>query len=125
MKFFQKFKTKGGKVVTLYHKDKKVEKLSEKKAILALSEDFPDLSYEEFIAKQKEMMEDFLRKENALVRGRGRTRGSRKRSARSGRTPAISQSSEESQRQTRSSGIWIEEVTEQPPIPRALISPEH
>lgn len=48
-KFFWKFKTKDGKVVTLYHKDKKVEKLYDKKAFLRVSEEFPDLSLEEML----------------------------------------------------------------------------
>ncbi|KAK1378500.1 hypothetical protein POM88_025244 [Heracleum sosnowskyi] len=66
---FQKFKTKKGDVVTLYHTDKRVQQLFARKALSTATEEYPDLSQEEFLNAQREMMESF--KNPAPARGRG------------------------------------------------------
>ncbi|KAK1396706.1 hypothetical protein POM88_006569 [Heracleum sosnowskyi] len=46
---FQKFKTRDGNVITLYHTDKRVQQLFARKALSTASEEYPDLSQEEFL----------------------------------------------------------------------------
>ncbi|KAK1371557.1 hypothetical protein POM88_037649 [Heracleum sosnowskyi] len=98
---FKNFKTKGGDVVTLYHTDKRVQQLFARKALSISTEEYPDLSQEEFLKQQKEIMESF--NNHAAVRGRGRGR----RGARRGR-----RSTQSVPRQTRSRGLRIKEITE-------------
>ncbi|KAK1367763.1 hypothetical protein POM88_033855 [Heracleum sosnowskyi] len=66
---FQKFTTKDGRIVTLYHTDKRVQQLFARKALSTASEEYPDLSHEEFLRQQREMMESF--NNTAPARGRG------------------------------------------------------
>ncbi|KAK1378014.1 hypothetical protein POM88_024758 [Heracleum sosnowskyi] len=66
---FQKFKTRDGDVVTLYHTDKRVQQLFARKALSTATEEFPDLSQEEFLIQQREIMESF--NNPAPSRGRG------------------------------------------------------
>ncbi|KAK1383202.1 hypothetical protein POM88_020937 [Heracleum sosnowskyi] len=97
---FQKFSTKDGRIVTLYHTDKRVQQLFARKALSTTSEEYPDLSHEEFLRQQREMMENF--NNPALARGRG-GRGRRGRRGSSTQTMP---------RQTRSRGLLIEEIPE-------------
>ncbi|KAK1379443.1 hypothetical protein POM88_026187 [Heracleum sosnowskyi] len=105
---FQKFKIKDGNVVTLYHTDKRVQQLFARKALSTASEEYPDLSHEEFLNAQREMMESF--KNPAPARGRG-CRG--RRGARRGRKGS---SISNMPRQTRSRGLRIEEISNVPQI---------
>ncbi|KAK1379655.1 hypothetical protein POM88_026399 [Heracleum sosnowskyi] len=99
---FQKFTTKDGRIVTLYHTDKRVQQLFARKALSIASEEYLDLSHEEFLRQQREMMESF----NNPARGRG-DRG--RRGARRGRRGSSTQTVP---RQTRSRGLLIEEISE-------------
>ncbi|KAK1390006.1 hypothetical protein POM88_018184 [Heracleum sosnowskyi] len=101
---FQSFKTKKGDVVTLYHTNKRVQQLFARKALSTATEEYPDLSQEEFLNAQREMMESF--KNPAPARGRGdRCRRSAQRGRRSSSIPIMP-------RQTRSGGLRIEEIPE-------------
>lgn len=55
-----------------------MEWFNENRAFLRSSEDFPDLSLEELIAKQEKLMRELEKQANAPVRGRGRARGTKK-----------------------------------------------
>ncbi|KAK1389830.1 hypothetical protein POM88_018008 [Heracleum sosnowskyi] len=77
---FQKFKTRDGNVLTLYHTDKRVQQLFARKVLSTASEEYHDLSHEEFLSQQREMMESF--NNHAPARGRG---GRGRRGARRGR----------------------------------------
>ncbi|KAK1377273.1 hypothetical protein POM88_033466 [Heracleum sosnowskyi] len=101
---FQSFKTKKGDVVTLYHTNKRVQQLFARKALSTATEEYPDLSHEEFLSAQREMMESF--KNPAPARGRG---GRGRRSAQIGRR---SSSISIMPRKTRSRGLRIEEIPE-------------
>ncbi|KAK1396951.1 hypothetical protein POM88_006814 [Heracleum sosnowskyi] len=101
---FQKFKTRDGNFVTLYHTDKRVQQLFSRKALSTASEEYPDLSQEEFLIQQREMMDSF--NNPASTRGRG---GRGRRGVRRGRR---SSSSQPMPRQTRSRGLRIEEIPE-------------
>ncbi|KAK1359921.1 hypothetical protein POM88_044395 [Heracleum sosnowskyi] len=100
---FQKFTTRDGNVVTIYHTDKRVQQLFARKALSTASEEYHDLSHEEFLNQQREMMESF--KNHALARGRG---GRGRRGANRGR----SSSTQNMPRQTRSRSLRIEEFPE-------------
>ncbi|KAK1387713.1 hypothetical protein POM88_015891 [Heracleum sosnowskyi] len=91
---FQKFTTQDGRIVTLYHTDKRVQQLFARKALSTASEEYPDLSHEEFLSQQREIMESF--KNPVPARGRG-SRG--RRGARKGRRGSSTHSMP---RQTRS-----------------------
>ncbi|KAK1364445.1 hypothetical protein POM88_040006 [Heracleum sosnowskyi] len=107
---FQKFSTKDGRIVTLYHTDKRVQQLYARKALSTASEEYPDLSHEEFLRLQRETVESYT----APARGRGsRGRGAR-RSKRGSSTQILP-------RQTRSRGLRIEEIPE--PI-QTLVVPD-
>ncbi|KAK1360233.1 hypothetical protein POM88_044707 [Heracleum sosnowskyi] len=110
---FQKFSTKDGRIVTLYHTDKRVQQLYARKALSTASEEYPDLSHEEFLRKQREMMENFNNPAPARGRG-GRGRRGARRSRRGSSTQTIP-------RQTRSRGLRIEEIPE--PI-QTLVVPD-
>ncbi|KAK1387901.1 hypothetical protein POM88_016079 [Heracleum sosnowskyi] len=69
---FHKFKTRSGDVVTLYHTDKRVQQLFARKALSISTEEYPDLSQEEFLNQQKEIMESFNASNPTAGRGRGR-----------------------------------------------------
>ncbi|KAK1351406.1 hypothetical protein POM88_054379 [Heracleum sosnowskyi] len=101
---FQKFSTKDGRIVTLYHTDKRVQQLFARKALSTASEEYPDLSHEEFLRQQREMMESFNNPVPARGRGSRGRRGAR-RSRRGSSTQTIP-------RQTRSRGLRIEEIPE-------------
>ncbi|KAK1394261.1 hypothetical protein POM88_013317 [Heracleum sosnowskyi] len=101
---FQKFSTKDGRIVTLYHTDKRVQQLYARKALSTASEEYPDLSHEEFLRQQREMMESFNNPAPARGRG-GRGRRGARRSRRGSSTQTIP-------RQTRSRGLRIEEIPE-------------
>ncbi|KAK1401566.1 hypothetical protein POM88_001171 [Heracleum sosnowskyi] len=108
---FQKFSTKDGRIVTLYHTDKRVQQLYARKALSTASEEYPDLSHEEFLRLQKETMESYT----APARGRGsRGRRGARRSKRGSSTQTVP-------RQTRSRGLRIEEIPE--PI-QTLVVPD-
>ncbi|KAK1402414.1 hypothetical protein POM88_002019 [Heracleum sosnowskyi] len=97
-----KFSTKDGRIVTLYHTDKRVQQLFARKAISTVSEEYPDLSHEEFLRLQRETMESYT----APARGRGdRGRRGARRSRRGSSTQTVP-------RQTRSTGLRIEEIPE-------------
>ncbi|KAK1372305.1 hypothetical protein POM88_028498 [Heracleum sosnowskyi] len=99
---FQKFSTKDGRIVTLYHTDKRVQQLYARKALSTASEEYPDLSHEEFLRLQRETMESYT----APARGRGsRGRRGARRSKRGSSTQTVP-------RQTRSRGLRIEEIPE-------------
>lgn len=76
-------------------------------------------------------MRDIEKESSAPARGIGRVRGGWRESVKGkgwgerGRTPATDQSVETTQRKIRSSRIRIEEIIEQPQIPRVLIASEH
>ncbi|KAK1394678.1 hypothetical protein POM88_013734 [Heracleum sosnowskyi] len=110
---FQKFSTKDGRIVTLYHTDKRVQQLYARKALSTASEEYPDLSHEEFLRQQREMMESFNNPAPARGRG-GRGRRGARRSRRGSSTQTIP-------RQTRSRGLRIEEIPE--PI-QTLVVPD-
>ncbi|KAK1392039.1 hypothetical protein POM88_011095 [Heracleum sosnowskyi] len=101
---FQKFSTKDGRIFTLYHTDKRVQQLFARKSLSTASEEYPDLSHEEFLRQQREMMESF--NNPAPARGRG-SRG--RRGARRGRRGSSTQTVP---RKTRSRGLLIEEIPE-------------
>ncbi|KAK1402214.1 hypothetical protein POM88_001819 [Heracleum sosnowskyi] len=108
---FQKFSTKDGRIVTLYHTDKRVQQLYARKALSTASEEYPDLSHEEFLRLQRETMESYT----APSRGRGsRGRRGARRSRRGSSTQTVP-------RQTRSRGLRIEEIPE--PI-QTLVVPD-
>ncbi|KAK1371186.1 hypothetical protein POM88_037278 [Heracleum sosnowskyi] len=108
---FQKFSTKDGRIVTLYHTDKRVQQLYARKALSTASEEYPDLSHEEFLRLQRETMESYT----APARGRGsRGRRGARRSRRGSSTQTVP-------RQTRSRGLRIEEIPE--PI-QTLVVPD-
>ncbi|KAK1366762.1 hypothetical protein POM88_042323 [Heracleum sosnowskyi] len=108
---FQKFSTKDGRIVTLYHTDKRVQQLYARKALSTASEEYPDLSHEEFLRLQRETMESYT----APARGRGsRGRRGARRSKRGSSTQTVP-------RQTRSRGLRIEEIPE--PI-QTLVVPD-
>ncbi|KAK1379789.1 hypothetical protein POM88_026533 [Heracleum sosnowskyi] len=113
---FQEFKTRDGNVVTLYHTDKRVQQLFAKKALSTASEEYPDLSHEEFLSQQREMMESF--NNPTPVRGRG---GRGRRSVRGGARRGRSSSNQTMPRQTRSRGLRIEEI---PDVTQSLIVPD-
>ena len=48
-KLFQKYKIRDGNVVTLYHQDKRVQQLFNRKALSLSSEDFPGMTQEEIL----------------------------------------------------------------------------
>ena len=78
---FQKYKTKDGNVVTLYHQDKRVQQLFNRKALSLSSEDFPGMTQEEILKQQMEILESFNKESNPSTsrgRGRGRGRGGRR-----------------------------------------------
>ncbi|KAK1359570.1 hypothetical protein POM88_044044 [Heracleum sosnowskyi] len=104
---FRNFTTRDGNVVTLYHNDKRVQQLFARKALSIASEEYPDLSHEEFLNQQREMMESF--KNLAPARGRG-DRG--RRGARRGASRRRSSSIQNMPRQTRSRSLRIEEIPE-------------
>ncbi|KAK1372473.1 hypothetical protein POM88_028666 [Heracleum sosnowskyi] len=81
---FQKFSVKDGRINTLYHTDKRVQQLFARKALSTTSEEYPDLSHEEFLRQQREMMESF--NNPAPARGRG---GRGRRGARRGRRDLV------------------------------------
>ncbi|KAK1358971.1 hypothetical protein POM88_043445 [Heracleum sosnowskyi] len=108
---FQKFSTKDGRIVTLYHTDKRVQQLYARKALSTASEEYPDLSHEEFLRLQRETMESYT----APTRGRG---GKGRRGARRSRRGSSNQTVP---RQTRSTGLRIEEIPE--PI-QTLVVPD-
>ncbi|KAK1362942.1 hypothetical protein POM88_038503 [Heracleum sosnowskyi] len=101
---FQKFTTRDGNVITLYHTDKRVQQLFARKALSTASEEYPDLSQEEFLIQQREMMESFNNPAPARGRG-GRGRRGARRGRRSSSTPTMP-------RQTRSRILRIEEIPE-------------
>ncbi|KAK1394509.1 hypothetical protein POM88_013565 [Heracleum sosnowskyi] len=108
---FQKFSTKDGRIVTLYHTDKRVQQLYARKALSTASEEYPDLSHEEFLRLQRETIESYT----APARGRGsRGRRGARRSKRGSSTQILP-------RQTRSRGLRIEEIPE--PI-QTLVVPD-
>ncbi|KAK1352207.1 hypothetical protein POM88_053471 [Heracleum sosnowskyi] len=108
---FRKFSTSDGRIVTLYHTDKRVQQLFARKALSTASEEYPDLSHEEFLRLQRETMESY----SAPARGRGgRSRRGVKRSRRGSSTQTVP-------RQTRSRGLRIEEIPE--PI-QTLVVPD-
>ncbi|KAK1380079.1 hypothetical protein POM88_026823 [Heracleum sosnowskyi] len=108
---FQKFSTKDGRIVTLYHTDKRVQQLYARKALSTASEEYPDLSHEDFLRLQRETMESYT----APARGRGsRGRRGARRSKRGSSTQILP-------RQTRSRGLRIEEIPE--PI-QTLVVPD-
>ena len=73
---FQKYKTKDGDVVTLYHQDKRVQQLFNRKALSLSSKDFPGMTQEEILKQQMEILESFNKESNpSTSRGRGRGRG--------------------------------------------------
>ncbi|KAK1372772.1 hypothetical protein POM88_028965 [Heracleum sosnowskyi] len=99
---FQKFSTKDGRIVTLYQTDKRVQQLFARKALSTASEEYPDLSHEEFLRLQRETMESYT----APARGRGsRGRRGARRNRRGSSTQTIP-------RQTRSRALRIEEIPE-------------
>ncbi|KAK1384549.1 hypothetical protein POM88_022284 [Heracleum sosnowskyi] len=104
---FQKFKIRDGNVVTLYYTDKRVQQLFARKTVSTASEEYPDLSHEEFLIQQREIMESF--NNPAPARGRG---GRGRRSVRRGARRGISSSNQSMPRQTRSRGVRIEEIPE-------------
>ncbi|KAK1357004.1 hypothetical protein POM88_050260 [Heracleum sosnowskyi] len=108
---FPKFSTKDGRIVTLYHTDKRVQQLFARKALSTASEEYPDLSHEEFLRLQRETMESYT----APARGRGgRGRRGARRSRRGSSTQTVP-------RQTRSTWLRIEEIPE--PI-QTLVVPD-
>ncbi|KAK1356527.1 hypothetical protein POM88_049783 [Heracleum sosnowskyi] len=108
---FQKFTTKDGRIVTLYHTDKRVQQLFARKALSTASEEYPDLSNEEFLRQQKEILESY----SVSTRGReSRGRRGARRSRRGSSTQIVP-------RQTRSRGLRIEEIPE--PI-QTLVVPD-
>ncbi|KAK1380858.1 hypothetical protein POM88_027602 [Heracleum sosnowskyi] len=108
---FQKFSTKDSRIVTLYHTDKRVQQLYARKALSTASEEYPDLSHEEFLRLQRETMESYT----APARGRGsRGRRGARRSRRGSSTQTVP-------RQTRSTGLRIEEI---PKPTQTLVVPD-
>ncbi|KAK1367121.1 hypothetical protein POM88_042682 [Heracleum sosnowskyi] len=108
---FQKFTTKDGRIVTLYHTDKRVQQLFARKALSTANEEYPDLTNEEFLKLQKEMMETY----SVSTKGReSRGRRGARRSRRGSSTQTVP-------RQTRSRGLRIEEIPE--PI-QTLVVPD-
>ncbi|KAK1368040.1 hypothetical protein POM88_034132 [Heracleum sosnowskyi] len=83
------------------------------KGLSTASEEYPDLSHEEFLRQQREMMESFNNPAPARGRG-GRGRRGARRSRRGSSTQTIP-------RQTRSRGLRIEEIPE--PI-QTLVVPD-
>jgi hypothetical protein len=81
--------------------------MNAKSALSISAEDSPDLTKEEILIQQKELMESFSKKKKTPVAGRGRGRGGRGK----GRKITLT-----TPRQSRSSRIRIEEITEDSPI---------
>ncbi|KAK1387431.1 hypothetical protein POM88_015609 [Heracleum sosnowskyi] len=108
---FQKFSTQDRRIVTLYHTDKRVQQLFARKALSTASEEYPDLSHEEFLRLQRETMESYT----TPTKGRG---GRGRRGARRGKRGYSTQTIP---RQTRSRGLRIEEIPE--PI-QTLVVPD-
>lgn len=53
---FQYYRIKEGEVVTLFYKDKTVEQKNSRSALARINEEFPDLTREEVIQQQKELL---------------------------------------------------------------------
>lgn len=106
---------------------KKVEKLYDRKAFLRVCEEFPDLSQEEMVRHHEEIMRSLHAQFETPARGRGRTRrGARKVSGGEGKGSTSTFDKVSIPRRTWSSGVRIEEITDQPQpqVPRVLIDPE-
>lgn len=123
---FTRIKRSDESIQTLFYKDKRVEQLNSKKALCQMFEEFPDQSKDEILRHQQEILANTIvesqkRKGKAARKGNGR--GGRGR----GRAQTTKPEAKLTRRTTRSSGVRIEEIYDQPisQQPRLSIDPVH